>query len=220
MDWKYKHFRQEAILKASRESVLEATRSVMAESLGGILDTPDGLVARGHSAWHTAVATFIITPIPDGTRVVVELLVERAAARGYMLFDVGGYYNGQIDKWFSGILQHLGGAQEQTLVSKSTSNLRVWRGCLAGCLVYLVTGTCLGILAIPFSRVQFPQFSGPFEGPFGILASTLGLFAGVAAFLYVLYPDASASKFVRERLHRTRDKKKSNGDNLPSRSGT
>lgn len=49
MDWKYKHFNQEAIFIASVESVLQAARAVMAESLGGIEDTSDGFVARGHS---------------------------------------------------------------------------------------------------------------------------------------------------------------------------
>jgi hypothetical protein len=125
MDWKYKHFNQAAIFTASRESVLEAARVVVAESLGGIADTTDGFVARGHSAWHAAIATFRITPAPSGTQVAVELLVERSALRSYMLFDVGGYYNGQIDKWFSGIAERLGGTQAQTLVSKTTSNLRV-----------------------------------------------------------------------------------------------
>jgi len=207
MDWKYKHFNQEATFKASRESVLEAARSVMAESLGGIEDTADGLVARGYGAWHSAIATIRITSIPDGTLVSVELLVERAAGRGYMLFDVGGYYNGQIDKWFSGISRHLGGAQEQILIRKTTSNLRVRQGCLAGCLVYIVTGACLTMLAIPFDHALFPQSSGPVSGPLGVLASSLGLLAGVAAFLYARYPDAPAAKSIRERLQGNRDGK-------------
>ena len=208
MDWKYKHFNQEAIFKASRQSVLEAARAVVAESLGGIEDTTDGFVARGYSAWHAARATFRITPTPNGTKVAVALLVERAAMRGYMLFDVGGYYNGQIDKWFSGISQRLGGAQEQILVSKTTSNLKVRQGWLTGCLVYLIAGACLGIFAIPLDRALFPQSSGSIQGPFGIVASLIGFLAGVVAFLYVMYPDASASKFIRERLQRTQNKER------------
>src|SRR5215813_1046817 len=116
MDWKYKHFNHEAVFGALGGSVLEAARAVVAESLGSIEDTSDGFIARGSSAWHNEIATFHITPAPEGTRLVVELLVERAAMRGYMLFDVGGYYNIQIDKWFMGIAQRLGSADEQILV--------------------------------------------------------------------------------------------------------
>ncbi len=208
MDWKYKHFNQEAVFKASPASVLEAARAVVAESLEGIGDTADGFVGRGYSAWHAAIATFRITPAPDGTKVAVELLVERAAMRGYMLFDIGGYYNGQIDKWFSGISQRLAGTQEQILVSKTTSNVKVQRGCLSGCLVYLIVGACLGIMAIPLDRALFPHSSGSFPGPISIVASVIGLFAGVIAFVYVMYPDASTSKFIRERLQRTQNKER------------
>ena len=34
MDWQYKHFTQEAVFSASRESLLEAARAVVAESFG------------------------------------------------------------------------------------------------------------------------------------------------------------------------------------------
>jgi len=202
MDWKYKHFNQEAIFKAPLESVLQAARTVIAESLEGIENTTDGFIARRYSAWHSAIATFRITPAAEGTKVAVELLVERAAMRGYMLVDIGSYYNGQIDKWFSGISQRLGEIPEQILVSRTTSNVRAQRGCLMGCLVYLLVGTCLAILAIPLDRALFRGASGATLGPFGVVASALGLLAGVAAFLYVTNPDAPASKFVRERLHR------------------
>jgi len=206
MDWKYKHFNQEAIFTVSRESVLEAARAVVAESLGGIVDTTDGFVARGYGAWHAEIATFHIIPASDGTKVAVELLVERAAMRGYMLFDVGGYYNGQIDKWFTSISQRLGGNHEQILVNKTTSNSKVRQGCLTGCLVYLIVGVCLAILAIPLDRALFPQSSGPVQGPISIVASVIGFLAGVIAFLYVMYPDASASRFIRKRLQRTQNK--------------
>ncbi len=58
MDWKYKHFDQEAVVKASCESVTAAARAVLAESLGEIENMGDGFVVRGYSAWHPAVATF------------------------------------------------------------------------------------------------------------------------------------------------------------------
>jgi len=206
MDWKYKHFNQAAIFKASRESVLEAARAVVAESLGGIEDTGDGFTARGYSAWHAAIVTFRITTTPDGTRAAVEMLVERAAMRGYMLFDVGGYYNSRIDQWFSGITQRLEGHQELTLVSKTTSNVKVQQGCLLGCLVYLIVGAGLGILAIALDRVLFPQFSGSNPGPMTILASIIGLLAGVLAFLYVANPDSSVSQLMKRQLQRIQHK--------------
>jgi hypothetical protein len=36
MDWKYKHFKQEAIFKAFRENVLEVARAVAAKKIGRI----------------------------------------------------------------------------------------------------------------------------------------------------------------------------------------
>jgi hypothetical protein len=206
MDWKYKHFNQEAIFKASREGVLEAARATLAESLGGIGDTTDGFMAQGYGAWHAEIATFHIIPVSDGTKVAVELLVERAAMRGYMLFDVGGYYNGRIDKWFSSISQRLGGTHDQILANKTTSNLKIWQGCLTGCLVYLIVGASLGIFAFLLDRALFPQSSGSILGPISIVAFVIGFLAGVIAFLYVMYPDTLAAKFIRKRLQRTQNK--------------
>lgn len=208
MDWKFKHFNHEAIFKASHESVLETARVIVGESLGEIEDTTDGFKAQGYGAWHPEFVTFHVTPTQDGTKVSVELLVERAAMRGYMLVDVGGYYNGQIDKWFSSIVQRLGSNQEQILISKTTSNVRFQRGCLFGCLVYILVGACLAIFAIPLDRALLAQSSGPIQGPFSIVVSVVGLLAGVAAFLYVVYPDAPVSRSVRARLQRTRNKEK------------
>jgi hypothetical protein len=200
MDWKYKHFNHAAIFNASRDSVLEAARVVMAEALGGIAETTDGFVARGYSGWHAAVATIRIMPASSGTQVAVELLVERSALRSYMLVDVGGYYTGQIDKWFSGIARRLEGPQAQTLVSKTTSNVRVWQGCLAGCLVYLIVGAGLAIAAIPLDHALFPQPSGSMQGPFAVGASLIGLIAGVAVFLRRIRPEASAAPFTGKQL--------------------
>lgn len=209
MDWKYKHFNHDATFNALPGPVLEAARAAVAESIGAIEDTADGFVARGHGAWHAEIATFRFTPAPEGTKVAVELLVERAAGRGFMLIDVGGYYNGQIDKWFSGTALRLGGPHEQMLVSKTTSNSKVWRGCLTGCLVYLVAATCLGIVAVLLDYAQFSQSSGLIPTPvIGIVASLIGFIGGVIAFLYVLNPDARTSKFIRKRLLRTRNKER------------
>ena len=108
MDWKDKHFHQEMVFQAPRETVLEAARAFAGESLGWqIADTADGFEARGYSAAHQATARFRIAPASRGTKVQVELLVERASPLGFMLFDVGGYYNRQIRKWLEGIQWHV-----------------------------------------------------------------------------------------------------------------
>ena len=60
MDWKYKHFNQEAVFKAPRQDVLAAARLSAAESLELVTDTTDGFIARGYKAWHAVIATFIL----------------------------------------------------------------------------------------------------------------------------------------------------------------
>jgi hypothetical protein len=104
MDWKYKHFHQERVFPAPRELVTEAARTFIAESLGWkIADTPDGFTAQGSRFAHKAIANFRIQSLASETKVRVELLVERAGSTGFMLFDVGGYYNIQIRTWLDGI---------------------------------------------------------------------------------------------------------------------
>ena len=104
MDWKNKHFDQAAVFQARAELVFEVARSFVAESLGWqITDTADGFEASGSSFSHQATAKFRIEPAANGTKVAVELLVVRASPLGFMLFDVGGYYNHQIRKWLAGI---------------------------------------------------------------------------------------------------------------------
>ncbi len=205
MDWKYKHFNQQAVFSAPFKDVLEAARSVTANSLGEIDDTADGFVARGRSAWSVPmIATFRVASVPAGTQLNVELRVERAGMRGYMLWDVGGYYNAQIDKWFTAVSQRLG---EQTLVSKSTASYRIQQGCLAGCVVWLVAGSCLGVAATALERGFSAQASGAVFGPFSIAAASLALVAGLVAYLYFAAPDGPVSKFIRERLPGAREKR-------------
>ena len=186
MDWTYKTFRQSAVFKAMPGSVQEAARASVAEAFGASEDTPDGFIARGHSGWRDAQATFHIAPAAAGTQVAVELRVRRASGRAYMLVDIGGYYDGQIERWFADIAQRLGGAPGETLVSQTTGSVALRRGCLAGCLVYLVGGACLSVFAIPLDRALFPQAGGGSLGPFTALASGVGLAAGVGVFLYVV----------------------------------
>src|SRR3989442_3513088 len=104
MDWKYKHFHQERVFPAPRDLVFDAARTFMAESLGWqITNTADGFTAQGYSFLHRAIANLQIQSAASGTKVSVELLVERASTRGFMLFDVGGYYHIPIRKLPCGI---------------------------------------------------------------------------------------------------------------------
>src|SRR2546423_5685768 len=118
MDWKYKHFQQERVFAAEPSVVLEAARRFMTESLGWtIRDSAEGFTAEGLSFFHESIAnvrvqsTAINPPATaggsdgtaGGTRVIIDLRVRRAGAAGFMLFDVGGYYNIQIRKWLDGI---------------------------------------------------------------------------------------------------------------------
>src|SRR5712692_4899957 len=163
MDWKYKHFHQERVFPAPRDLVTEAARTFMAESLGWqVTDTPDGFTAQGQSFSHRAIANLQIQPVAggaseSGTRVAVELLVERAGWRGYMLFDVGGYYNIQIRKWLDGIQwslhQKLTGTRDETtnplVLAENKSAAYIFNGCL----VFIVVTFALYILVTFISAV-------------------------------------------------------------------
>jgi hypothetical protein len=151
MDWKYKHFHQERVFPASRDLVTEAARAFMAESLGWeitrtveAIGTADGFTASGYSFTHRAVANLRIQAAASGassesaTSVSVELLVERAGWRGYMLFDVGGYYNIQLRKWLDGIQwslhQKLTGnhdeSQNPLVLAQQKPAAHIFNGCL------------------------------------------------------------------------------------------
>jgi hypothetical protein len=106
MDWKYKHFAQEAFFPAGPDIVNDAVRGFARDRLAGwnVAETPDGLEVKGRSAYHAETATFRIESAPGGTKVTVTLLVERASRLGgFMLFDVGGYYNGQLRQWLQAL---------------------------------------------------------------------------------------------------------------------
>jgi len=110
MDWKNKHFAGQRQYPQARDQVLAAARGFVAETLGWpVADTPDGFEAKGASFLHAAVATFHVVPADGGSRVALELAVARAGMMGFMLFDIGGYYNGQITHWLEGISDRLEG---------------------------------------------------------------------------------------------------------------
>ncbi len=156
MDWKYKHFHQERVFPAPRDVVTQAARTFMRESLGWkITETPDGFTAEGVSFSHKAIAHLQFQSVGDGTRVAIELLVERAGWRGYMLFDVGGYYQIQIRKWLDGIQwsihQRLTGTHDEStnplVLAENKPAAYIFNGCLMFIvamfgLYFLVTFIC------------------------------------------------------------------------------
>jgi hypothetical protein len=149
MDWKYKHFNQERVFPASRDLVFEAARTFMAESLGWqVTETPDGLTAQGYSFTHHAIANLHVKSAGGAsseseTMVAVELLVERVGWRGFMLVDVGGYYNIQIRKWLDGIQwslqQKLTGSHDEStnplVLAQNKPSTYIFNGCLVFIIV-------------------------------------------------------------------------------------
>ena len=162
MDWKYKHFHQERVFPAPRDLVTEAARTFMADSLGWqITNTSDGFTAEGYSFSHRASANLRIQTAAgpaaseSGTKVAIELLVERSGWRGFMLFDVGGYYNIQIRKWLDGIQwsihQKLTGTRDEStnplVLAQNKPAAYIFNGCLVFIVVmfalyFLVTFIC------------------------------------------------------------------------------
>lgn len=195
------HYNQAAVFTASHERVLEAVAAAVDESFRGWRIEPksDGFVAQGYRAWHETTATIHVEPTPDGTKVAVELLVKRASALGFMWFDISGYYDGQIRKCLASVSRQLG---------QPVSESKVGRGCITGFVVAFVVGLGLGLCAIPLDTVVFGQSPGSAPGPFGALASIFGLSAGIVAFIYVVYPEASLWKSIGGRPPRTRNEKR------------
>jgi hypothetical protein len=151
MDWKYKHFHQGRVFPAPRDVVYEAARAFMAESLGWqIADTPDGFTAQGYSFSHRSIANLQIQSAGGGTKVAVELLVERAGWRGFMLFDVGGYYNIQIRKWLDGIQwslqQKLTGTHDESTNPLVLAEKKPAAFIFNGCLAFIVVTFALYLL--------------------------------------------------------------------------
>ena len=143
MDWKYKHFYQERIFPASRDVVTAAARTFMAESLGWkITNTANGFTAQGSSFSHRAIANLQFQSAAEGTKVTIELLVERAGWHGFMLFDVGGYYNIQTRKWLDGIQwslhQKLTGTHDEAMNPLVLAENKPLAFIFHGCLMFIV----------------------------------------------------------------------------------
>ena len=157
MDWKYKHFQQERVFPAPRDDVFEAACAFMGESLGWqITNKADGFTAQGSSGAHRAIANLRIQSAEggasseSGTRVAVELLVERAGGRGFMLFDAGGYYGIQIRKWLDGIQwslqQKLTGTHDESANPLVLADNKATACIFNGCLVFIIVMFALYVL--------------------------------------------------------------------------
>jgi hypothetical protein len=158
MDWKHKHFHQERIFPKTRDLVTEAARTFVAESLGWrVTNTADGFTAQGYSFSHGAIAHFHFQSAADGTKVSVELLVERAGWRGFMLFDVGGYYNIQIRKWLDGIQwslhQNLNGSHDESTNPLVLAEKKPAAYIFNGCLAFIVVTFALYVLVTIITAV-------------------------------------------------------------------
>jgi hypothetical protein len=201
MDWKNKHFAREAVFQAQRDLVFEAARSFAAESLVGwqLTETADGFEARGYSASHAATAKFRVELAPFGTKVAVTLLVERAGSLGFMLFDIGGYYDGQIRKWLEGIQwrlhQRLTSATRQESLEqgkpalpKAAGTRPLYVGCLVALFVLPVFIYCItavvGLLTGNLYLVG--RRGGTIHGPWARIISGIFLMIAVLIVLRVL----------------------------------
>jgi hypothetical protein len=95
---------------------------------------------------HASCDCEFSSPAANETKVIVDLQVERAGSSGFMLWDVGGYYNIQIRKWFEGIQwlihQQIAGAEIQPAAPVPSTNK--FGACVFnGCLVFIVAGFAL-----------------------------------------------------------------------------
>jgi hypothetical protein len=151
MDWKYKHFYQERVFAAPRDLVIEAARNLMTKTLGWqATETPEGFTATGYSFSHAAIGNIRIESNAAGTKLAIDLRVERAGSLGFMLFDVGGYYTIQIRKWLDGIQlaihQKLNGSGEQDPNPISVETNKNATRVFHGCLMFIVAMFALWIL--------------------------------------------------------------------------
>lgn len=205
MDWKYKHFHQERIFAAPRDVVLEAARTFVAESLGWqITDTAEGFTAQGSSFAHRATANLRIqSAASGGTRLTVELAVNRAGASGFMLFDVGGYYNIQIRKWLDGIQWSIprkltpGQADSPNPPMPATNKATA---CLFnGCLVFIVVMFALYFLVTFIGAVVGLITGHLYLWGRGGTSVIHGVWARIVSALILLFGAFLAWRFKRQR---------------------
>jgi hypothetical protein len=132
MDWKHKHFVGTRTYSQTRHQVLaEALRLMSETSRWTLEDTADGFKAQAapNDFAHAATAAFHVVPDGDGALVTVEMAVKRFGLEGYMLFDVGGYYSGEIRNWLESIGDRLEGQVGAAAHRPRGAGERMW-GCV------------------------------------------------------------------------------------------
>jgi hypothetical protein len=106
MDLFHKHFEQQTVFQAPPEVVKQAVSAFLAASMVGwdVAPLSDGFEATRYGS----TAKFHVSPAPAGATLAIEYLVARASGSGFMLVDIGGYYDRQIQKWLYAVWQELG----------------------------------------------------------------------------------------------------------------
>ena len=165
MDWKYKHFHQERNFAAPRDAVIDAARKYFVESLGWqINEDEEGFGAEGYSFSHKCIAKLRFLSDASATKVVVDLAANRAGGRGFMLFDVGGYYNIQIRHWLDGTQANLQAqlSPQSATYSNPAPSSSTNRGTACvfnGCIGFIVAMFALYVL-VTFSEAIIGLITG------------------------------------------------------------
>ncbi len=212
MDWKYKHFHQERTFEAPRDLVAEAARKYFVESLGWqITKEADGFNAEGYGFSHKCIARLQFPSDANATKVVIDLSVSRAGGRGFMLFDVGGYYNIQMRHWLDGTQANL----HTILTPQSISSPNpvpppppsTNKG--AAC----VFNGCIGFILVMFALYVLVTFS---EAIIGLITGHLYLFGRGGTLVVEGIPGRITSAliimfilFIAWRINRSRSSRRS-----------
>jgi hypothetical protein len=103
MSWNYMESRCEGLYQAPCEAVIEAAEWFFTQSIRWqVTVTQEGFEARGRFGFEMwfgdAIAYFRVRSEPAGTRVVIDLQVERGRG-GSGEFDPFGYYDFLVFKW-------------------------------------------------------------------------------------------------------------------------
>lgn len=138
MGWKHKHFTGVRTYRQPVSQVLAEALALMSEAPRWAIEenTADGFSTRTNTKdfGHDATATFQVVPDGDGARLTIEMAVRRFGLEGYMLFDIGGYYDGEIRHWLEGINDRLDGQAGAAAYRLRGTGKRMY-GCLTSFIV-------------------------------------------------------------------------------------
>lgn len=86
---------------------------------------------------------------------------------------------------------------------------RASRGCVFGCLSFIIVGVLLSFIAIPLDRAIFGIAAGGGEsGPIMGFTSMIALVIGVLTYFYITMPNAAMWKPIKKRLQKQNDTQK------------